>query len=96
MTRYTARAKSAIELARTRSAMKIIRAGTLIDGTGAPPVRDAVVHIDPSLEATFNDDVQRRDRFVDASWFAGGAALAAVAVGIALYYFDEPGLAGKF
>src|SRR2546422_10914101 len=46
MTRYTARAKSAIELARTRSAMKIIRAGTLIDGTGAPPVRDAVVHID--------------------------------------------------
>src|SRR6058998_4448098 len=26
--------------------MKIIRAGTLIDGTGAPPVRDAVVHID--------------------------------------------------
>jgi len=26
--------------------MKIIRAGTLIDGTGAPPVRDAVVHVD--------------------------------------------------
>src|SRR5437867_10975925 len=26
--------------------MKIIRAGTLIDGTGAPPVRDAVVQID--------------------------------------------------
>src|SRR3989475_10998990 len=26
--------------------MRIIRAGTLIDGTGAPPVRDAVVHID--------------------------------------------------
>lgn len=39
MTRYTARAKGA-------NAMKIIRAGTLIDGTGAPPVRDAVVHID--------------------------------------------------
>src|SRR5712691_9548295 len=26
--------------------MRIIRAGMLIDGTGAPPVRDAVVHID--------------------------------------------------
>ncbi len=26
--------------------MKIIRAGTLIDGSGAPPVRDAVVQID--------------------------------------------------
>src|SRR5438093_13485610 len=32
--------------ARTSNGMKIIRAGTLIDGTGAPPVRDAVVHID--------------------------------------------------
>src|SRR5260370_238518 len=26
--------------------MKIVRAGTLIDGTGAPPVRDAVIQID--------------------------------------------------
>ncbi len=26
--------------------MKILRAGTLIDGTGAPPVRDAAVLID--------------------------------------------------
>ena len=30
--------------------MTIIRVGTLIDGTGAPPVRDAVVTFEPDAK----------------------------------------------
>ena len=33
-------------MAALSSAMKVVRAGTLIDGTGAAPVRDALIQID--------------------------------------------------
>ncbi|HEX4454514.1 MAG TPA: PEGA domain-containing protein [Kofleriaceae bacterium] len=44
----------------------------------------------PSDADAYDAAVSSRDHFVDATWVLGAAAVAAAAVGVGLYFFDEP------
>ena len=44
----------------------------------------------PSTADAYDSAVSSRDHFVDATWALGGAAVAAAAIGVGLYFFDEP------
>jgi hypothetical protein len=44
----------------------------------------------PSTADAYDAAVSSRDHFVDATWALGGAAVAAAAIGVGLYFFDEP------
>jgi hypothetical protein len=44
----------------------------------------------PSDADAYDAAVSSRDHFVDATWVLGGAAVAVAAIGVGLYFFDEP------
>ena len=44
----------------------------------------------PSTADAYDSAVSSRDHFVDATWALGGAAVAMAALGVGLYFFDEP------
>jgi hypothetical protein len=56
---------TASALAQSRNATLIINGGTLIDGTGGPPVPDAAVVVSPSGLTTHRTSACNADR-----WFA--------------------------
>ncbi len=48
----------------------------------------------PSDGDAYDDEVRSRDRFVNATWVFGGAAVAAGAVGVLMWAFDTPSAEG--
>jgi hypothetical protein len=53
-------------------------------------LRNATGNLDSAQAAAYEADRGRRDAFAAAAWLTGGAAVAAAAVALALYRFDDP------